>query len=93
MGIESRKENTLRKPDIKLQKNFGELIQGLRHGKGWTQTVLAKKLGVNTTTVSKIENGEIEVGIKYIRPLLRIFKYDYLHVYKNGTIEARRDTF
>ena len=50
-------------------KKFGAVLAGYRKKKGYTQTVLAERLGVSNKTVSKWENGMGYPDIVYLAPL------------------------
>jgi transcriptional regulator with XRE-family HTH domain len=49
--------------DHALLTRLGKRIQALRRKKGWTQTDLAVRLGMNRGHISDIERGKREVGI------------------------------
>jgi transcriptional regulator with XRE-family HTH domain len=48
---------------------FGRRIRQLRHAKGMNQTVLGEKAGTDQTTVSLIENGKQEPGLRLVNNL------------------------
>jgi len=44
-------------------------IRGFRERKGYSQDVLAEIMGVNRSTISKIENGRFSFSIDYLSKL------------------------
>ena len=54
-----------------LLVQLGKRIQGLRKGKGWTQTDLAVHLDMNRGHISDIELGKREVGIITLQVIAR----------------------
>ena len=63
---------------------MANLIKILRVAKGWSQTELAKKIGVVQQRVSLIENG-LEPKPREIKKLAKIFELDSL---VNGNKQA-----
>ena len=59
---------------------LGVRIQELRIARGWSQVVLAKRLGVAKQTVSNWENGNIQPSIEMLVRLSKLFGVttDYL---------------
>lgn len=55
-------------------------IINLRESKDWTQTELGKKIGLEKSTMSKIENGSRKVTTDELRQLAKVFDVstDYL---------------
>ena len=47
--------------------NFGEKIQKLRKEKGWSQTELAKRIGVHLGHISRIEHGKTIPSIDVLK--------------------------
>lgn len=71
--------------------NMSEKIRDLRKNLDWSQVDLAKKLGVHTTHVSRLETGKYSPSIDLLKKLAEIFGVttDYL-LYENiqrGDIE------
>jgi putative transcriptional regulator len=58
---------------IKTAENLGQLVQDQRKQRGWSQSLLAEKVGVSRLWVSQFENGKetVEFGLvlKTIRAL------------------------
>ena len=57
-----------------MNKQIGKRIKGLRVEKGLTQEKLGKQLGLDRTTIGKIERGIISLTSKVLIELKRIFK-------------------
>ena len=51
---------------------FGEQLRAVRTSKGWTQKVLADKLKVHVTTISRLERGDQEPVWPLVLSLARI---------------------
>ena len=66
-----RKEFITAKAHAKL--STGEVIQMLRDLKGWTQDELAKRSGINSTNLSLLENGRVDIGKKRVEQLAKAF--------------------
>lgn len=56
--------------------NFGEKVRELRKEKGWSQGMLAEKLGVNARTIYTYENGAYPRYQKTYDALAAIFEVD-----------------
>lgn len=63
-----------------VEPPFGKRISELRKAEGWTQDVLAKKMGVARASLANIEGGRQEVGSAGLVILARVFNVstDYL---------------
>ena len=48
---------------------FGRRVRRIRTVKGINQTVLAEKIGTDQSTISLIENGKQEPGLRFIEML------------------------
>lgn len=53
--------------------NFGNYIRDNRNGKKWTQTELGARLGINSSAISKIENGSKILSKKKLSLLSQVF--------------------
>lgn len=51
----------------------GEVIRMLRELKGWTQTDLAERSGINPTNISLLENEKVEIGKRRAEQLAKAF--------------------
>ncbi len=56
--------------------SFGEFIKIQREKNGWTQTELGAKIGINSSAVSRIENGTKQLSSKKLRTLSQVFVVD-----------------
>lgn len=54
-----------------ITKKFGGRVKALRLQKGMSQGDLAKKLGVHSTYISKIERGEQNISIQGLDKLAK----------------------
>lgn len=51
----------------------GEVIRMLRELKGWTQSDLARRSGIQATNISLLENDRVEIGKKRAEQLAKSF--------------------
>lgn len=51
----------------------GEVIRMLRELKGWTQTDLAERSGINPTNISLLENEKVDIGKRRAEQLAKAF--------------------
>jgi transcriptional regulator with XRE-family HTH domain len=56
---------------------FGAYIKAIRESKGIPQRIVAHRLNIDTSTLSKIELGERQVIIEMIKGLAEILEIDY----------------
>jgi transcriptional regulator with XRE-family HTH domain len=71
-------------------KDFGRFIQKLRIKSGFPQKVVADKLGIDISLLSKIEHGERHVQGHMLKPIADLFKLNYKEIqiqYLNQKIE------
>ena len=59
---------------------LGQRIREMRSNRGWSQVVLAKRLGVTKQTVSNWENDNIQPSIEMLIRIVKVFQTsaDYL---------------
>ena len=57
----------------------------LRHGKGWSQKVMAEHLGVNISTLARIEVGDYRVSLELVEKVMEVFKLN-----ANDLIQPKR---
>ncbi|MFM1829015.1 MAG: Helix-turn-helix domain [Bacteroidota bacterium] len=57
--------------------DFGDLISQLRISKGYSQKIVADKLGIDISLLSKIEHGERQVQGHMLKPLSELFNLNY----------------
>ena len=69
--MKNRKEFDIAEPHGEL--TTGEVIRMLRELKGWTQEDLAERSGINSTNISLLENGRIDIGKKRAKQLAKSF--------------------
>lgn len=56
---------------------FGAYIKAIRESKGIPQRIVAHRLNIDTSTLSKIELGERQVIIEMIKGLAEILEIDF----------------
>ncbi|MEA4839608.1 MAG: helix-turn-helix transcriptional regulator [Bacteroidales bacterium] len=56
---------------------FGSFIKAIRESKSIPQRIVAHKLDIDTSTLSKIELGERQVNIEMIKGLAEVFEIDF----------------
>lgn len=57
--------------------NWGEYIMFLRTSRGYSQRIVADKLGIDISMLSKIEHGERQVQSRMLKPISELFKLEY----------------
>jgi transcriptional regulator with XRE-family HTH domain len=57
-----------------IQQKIGERIARIRKSKGLKQEQLADELGITTSTISKIERGEIDASISRLSQIAKALK-------------------
>lgn len=67
-------------------KTFGKRIKEYRHKKGWTQTMLAKKVGIDTNLLGKYER---DLHIPHVYTALDIAEALGCSVYELTCYEER----
>lgn len=55
-------------------ENFGNFIQTERKKRGWTQTEFGAKIGINTSAISRIENGSQSFSKSKLKELSELFE-------------------
>lgn len=53
--------------------NFGQFIKKEREKKQWTQTEFGAKIGINSSAISRIENGTKKFSVSKLNQLSEIF--------------------
>jgi len=61
--------------DAQRRKEIGALIAEVRKGRGWTQAVLANRLAVNKSVISRLESGQRTPDVARVRALVRELKF------------------
>lgn len=67
----------------KEQKALANLLRDTRNALGMKQIPVSKKLGITQSTLSKIEAGEIGVGIIKLKKFAEIYKKPLGYFLKN----------
>jgi transcriptional regulator with XRE-family HTH domain len=62
---------------------FGRRIREIRTARGINQTVLAEKIGTDQSTISLVENGKQEPGLKFIELLAMGLKTSLSEIFKD----------
>lgn len=60
----------------KEQKSFTERLKNARKEAGLTQEEVAKKLGYGQSAISKIERGELRVGVVELKQFAKLYRKD-----------------
>lgn len=69
-----------------LSKNFGERIRRIREEEGITQQTLAERLGVNRSTVNRLEKGTTRITLERLSRVLDALGYEAsLSIQKRST--------
>lgn len=56
--------------------SFGRFIKEERQKREWSQTVFSEKIGINTSAISRIENGSQKFSKTKLKLLSQIFNID-----------------
>jgi transcriptional regulator with XRE-family HTH domain len=56
--------------------SFGHFIRTEREKREWTQTEFGAKIGINTSAISRIENGSQKFSKSKLKKLSELFKID-----------------
>ena len=59
---------------VKIEKKVGKRIRFLRKKYDWTQEELADKVGVDYTTINKIENGKRNPSLKTLERIAKALR-------------------
>lgn len=72
------------KKDLIYYKNVKDVLIQLRNKNRYSQSVLAKVLGISRQTYMKYESGEVEPSVEIVRRLSKIYKVPYSYIIDNG---------
>lgn len=64
MSAEDRREAKMRE-----RESFGQRVRAARQERGLKQADVAEAAGMSRVTLSKVENGEHDLAISFVRPL------------------------
>ena len=56
--------------------NFGDLVKKEREKRGWTQTDLGAKIGINSSAISRIENNSKQLSASKLSTISQLFEID-----------------
>lgn len=59
---------------------FGKFIKAEREKRKWTQTQFGAKIGINSSAISRIENGSKSFSISKLKLLSKILDIDYQEI-------------
>ena len=59
-----------------LMSCFGQFIKTEREKKHWTQTEFGAKIGINSSAISRIENGTQKFSVSKLKSLAEVFNID-----------------
>lgn len=65
-------------------EKIGKSVHQLRESRGWTQSDVAKKAGINTNTYAKIERGVQTPSIPILEKLAEVFGAELEVQFKTG---------
>ena len=57
-------------------ESFGHFIKTQRENRNWTQTEFGAKIGINTSAISRIENGSQQFSMSKLKQLSQLFEID-----------------
>jgi len=57
-------------------KSFGDFVKTEREKNEWTQNEFSQKIGINTSAISRIENGSQKFSKSKLETLSNLFKLD-----------------
>lgn len=64
------------KSELQKMTSFGYFIKTEREKKEWTQTDFGAKIGINSSAISRIENGIQKFSIAKLKKLAEVFEID-----------------
>ena len=60
--------------------SFGHFIKSEREKREWTQTEFGAKIGINTSAISRIENGSQKFSKSKLKALSKLFDTEHQHI-------------
>ena len=64
------------KRELQKMASFGHFIKIEREKREWTQTDFGAKIGINSSAISRIENGTQKFSISKLKKLADVFEFD-----------------
>lgn len=64
------------KNELRKMASFGHFIKTEREKREWTQTDFGAKIGINSSAISRIENGTQKFSISKLKKLAEVFEID-----------------
>lgn len=61
--------------------NISEKIRAIRQAKGWSQEMMAEKLGMSVNGYAHIERGETDVQISRLKQIADTFGIELIHLF------------
>lgn len=75
---------------LSINQKIGKIVKILREEEGITQSVLAKKLGVQVRAISQLENGKISPSIKSLEILSKFFKKPIKYFFDFNSVSRKQ---
>lgn len=66
----------IKKVNYGKMTSFGHFIKTEREKRDWTQTDFGAKIGINSSAISRIENGTQKFSISKLKKLAEVFEID-----------------
>lgn len=76
INITFAKNISNQKSELQEMANFGHFIKTEREKREWTQTDFGAKIGINSSAISRIENGTQKFSISKLKKLSEVFEID-----------------
>ena len=67
---------------MNIRKRFGKRVKELRQARGLSHDALARILGMDTSDISGIEKGELDISIEMIQKLSIAFQINISELFK-----------
>ena len=80
---------------LTTNEKIGRIVKTLREEENWSQSVLAKELGIQTRAINQMEKGNITPSVKNLEVIAKLFKkplkyfFDFNHIKITATDEER----
>lgn len=73
------------------RERIGKRIKDLRKSKGYNQSYLSEKLGIETRQLSKLENGHNYPSFETVEKLLEVFDIDFKEFIQTDYLKAEKN--